>query len=240
MDTAQWYATAALRWPREVKNLDVKLEVAERVAARTAAGDVVGIGSGSAAYLTLWAIGRRALAGGLNIQVIPTSYETEVAAVSLKLPLARLGQTTPTWGVDGADEVDPTGRLLKGRGGALFREKLLWSTARRMVLVIDPSKRVERLGSRFPMPIEVHANAVEPVSARLRELGCREAWLRTSDGKDGPVVTETASCCSTRTSTRSRTACMPLSSRCRASWRRVCSRATSTRSWIDRRLARPG
>jgi ribose 5-phosphate isomerase A len=190
MDSAQWYATAALHWPREVTNLDVKLEVAARVAARTTDGDVVGIGSGSAAYLTLWAIGARVVAEKLNIHVIPTSYETETAAVTLKLPLARLGQTTPAWGVDGADEVDPTGRLLKGRGGALFREKLLWNTARGMVLVIDPTKRVDRLGTRFPMPIEVHANAVEPVIARLTELGCRAAELRTGTGKDGPVVTE--------------------------------------------------
>jgi ribose 5-phosphate isomerase A len=190
MDSADWYATAALHWPREVTNLDVKLEVAARVAARTADGDVVGIGSGSTAYLTLWAIGRRALAEKLSIQVIPTSYETETAAVTLELPLARLGQTAPTWGVDGADEVDPAGRLLKGRGGALFKEKLLWNTARRMVLVIDPSTRVDRLGSRFPIPIEVHPHAVEPVIARLRELGCREAGLRTGTGKDGPVITE--------------------------------------------------
>ena len=190
MDSTQWYATAALHWPREVSNLDVKLEVAARVAARTADGDVVGIGSGSAAYLTLWAIGARVVAERLNIQVIPTSYETETAAVTLNLPRARLGQTTPAWGVDGADEVDPSGRLLKGRGGALFKEKLLWNTARRMVLVIDPSKRVERLGTRFPMPIEVHANAVEPVIARLTELGCRTAEVRTGTGKDGPVITE--------------------------------------------------
>jgi ribose 5-phosphate isomerase A len=190
MDSADWYATAALHWPHQVVNLDVKLEVAARVAARTADGDVVGIGSGSAAYLTLWAIGRRVADEKLSIDVVPTSYETEAAAVTLKLRLARLGQTTPTWGVDGADEVDPTGRLLKGRGGALFKEKLLWNTARRMVLVIDPSKRVERLGTRFPMPIEVHPNAVEPVIARLTELGCREALLRTGTGKDGPVITE--------------------------------------------------
>jgi ribose 5-phosphate isomerase A len=190
MDSAQWYATAALPWPREVINLDVKLEVAARVAARTTDGDVVGIGSGSAAYLTLWAIGARVVAEKLNIQVVPTSYETEAAAVTLKLALARLGQTTPAWGVDGADEVDPTGRLLKGRGGALFKEKLLWNTAGRMVLVIDPSKRVDRLGSRFPMPIEVHPNAVEPVIARLAELGCRASELRTGTGKDGPVITE--------------------------------------------------
>jgi ribose 5-phosphate isomerase A len=190
MDTAEWYATAALHWPREVTNLDVKLEVARRVAARTADGDVVGIGSGSAAYLTLWAIGRRVQSEGLRIVVIPTSYETETAAVTLRLALGRLGQMTPTWGVDGADEVDPDGRLLKGRGGALFREKLLWGTARQMVLVIDPSKRVDRLGTRFPVPIEVHPHAVEQVAQRLGELGCRDAELRTGTGKDGPVVTE--------------------------------------------------
>lgn len=183
-------ASALLPWPREVVHLDVKLDVAQRVAARAADRDVIGIGSGSAAYLTLWAIGRRVREEGLSVHVIPTSYETEVAAGTLGLALARLGQVTPAWGVDGADEVDPDGRLLKGRGGALFREKLLWSTAERMVLVIDPSKRVKRLGTGFPVPIEVHPNAVEPVAARLPELGCRSVALRTGAGKDGPVITE--------------------------------------------------
>jgi ribose 5-phosphate isomerase A len=190
MDTSEWYATAALHWPREVVNLDVKLQVAQRVAGRTHDGDIIGIGSGSAAYLTLWAIGHRVRTEGLAVQVIPTSYETESAAVTLGLPLARLGQMTPRWGVDGADEVDPGGRLLKGRGGALFREKLLWNTAEQMVLVIDPSKRVQHLGTRFPVPVEVHPNAVEQLVARLGELGCRAAELRTGSGKDGPVVTE--------------------------------------------------
>ncbi len=179
-----------LEWPREVKNLDVKLQVAQQVAARTADGDVIGIGSGSAAYLTLWAIGKRVRDEGLSVRVIPTSYETEVAAGTLHLPLARLGQATPAWSIDGADEIDPDHRLLKGRGGALFREKLLWSTSAHMILVIDPSKHVESLGTKFPMPIEVHPNAVEPVVARLRELGCRQVALRTSGGKDGPVITE--------------------------------------------------
>jgi ribose 5-phosphate isomerase A len=188
--TSEWFASAVLQWPRDVKNLAVKLEVAQQVAARTGDGDVIGIGSGSAAYLTLWAIGKRAQEEGLSVRVIPTSYETEVAAGTLHLPLARLGQTVPAWSVDGADEIDPDRRLLKGRGGALFREKLLWSTSAHMILVIDPSKHVERLGTRFPMPIEVHPNAVEPVVARLRELGCRGVALRTSGGKDGPVITE--------------------------------------------------
>ncbi len=188
--TSEWFASATLEWPHEVRNLQVKLQVAERIATRAHDGEVIGIGSGSTAYLTLWAIGRRVQAEGLSVQVIPSSFETEAAATTLSLPLARLGQSTPAWSVDGADEVDPDGRLLKGRGGALFREKLLWSTSERMVLAIDPTKRVERLGTRFPLPIEVHPNAVAPVAARLAALGCRDARLRTGTGKDGPVITE--------------------------------------------------
>src|SRR5437868_3897537 len=118
------YASQQLQWPLQVANLDVKLRVADRVAERTKDGDIVGIGSGSAAYLTLWAVGAKARKEGLDVSVIPTSYETETAATTLGLPLARLGQSTPTWSVDGADEIDPDRRLLKGRGGALFREKL--------------------------------------------------------------------------------------------------------------------
>jgi ribose 5-phosphate isomerase A len=190
MDSSDWFASAALHWPREVINADVKADVARRVALRAADGDLIGIGSGSTAYLTLWAIGTRARNEGLHLRVTPTSYETEVAAGTLGLPLARLGQATPAWSVDGADEVDPAGRLLKGRGGALFREKLLWSTSARMILVIDPSKRVQHLGTRFPIPIEVHPHGVEIVMTALRELGCRDAALRIGDGKDGPVITE--------------------------------------------------
>jgi ribose 5-phosphate isomerase A len=189
-DASAWAASPLLPWPREVKNLQFKLEVAGRIAARAADGQIVGIGSGSAAFLTLWAIGRRVAGEQLNIRVVTTSYETEVAASSLKLPMDRLGQATPDWGVDGADEIDGEGRLLKGRGGALFREKLLWNSSAHMVLAIDPSKHVERLGSHFPLPIEVHPNAVELVAARLTERGCRSAALRTGTGKDGPVLTE--------------------------------------------------
>jgi ribose 5-phosphate isomerase A len=191
-DASAWAASPLLPWPREVEHLEVKLDVARRIAQRAAGGQVIGIGSGSAAFLTLAAIGRRVTDEQLDLRVIPTSYETEVAASRLQLPLARLGQVNPDWAVDGADEIDPGGRLLKGRGGALFREKLLWNTSAKMVLAIDPSKHVQRLGSRFPIPIEVHPNAVELVAARLTELGARMALVRTGTGKDGPVFTESA------------------------------------------------
>jgi ribose 5-phosphate isomerase A len=183
-------ASPLLPWPTAVAHLDEKIAVGERIASRARDGEIIGIGSGSAAYMTLQAIGRRVAREGLRISVVTSSYESDVAAGGLQLVRLRLGQVTPDWGVDGADEIDPAGRLLKGRGGAMFREKLLWTTSATMMLAVDPSKHVDRLGSRFPIPIEVHPNAVELAARRLAGLGCRSAALRTAAGKDGPVVTE--------------------------------------------------
>ncbi len=184
------YASELLRWPVEVTDLDVKLRVAERIAARAADGECIGIGSGSATYLSLWAIGQRARSEGLRLTVITSSYETEQAAVTLGLRVLRLGQAVPDWSIDGADEVDPHRRALKGRGGAMFREKLLWHASRRIVLAIEARKLVQRLGSGFPVPIEVHPDATTSVAALLRERGCTDVTLRTGTGKDGPVITE--------------------------------------------------
>jgi ribose 5-phosphate isomerase A len=189
-DASAWSASPLLPWPREVENLDYKLDVARRIAERAADGEVIGIGSGSAAFLALWAIGKRVASENLGVRVVASSYETELAAAQLQLLLVRLGQATPDWAVDGADEIDPGGRLLKGRGGALFREKLLWNSATKMVLAIDPTKHVQRLGTRFPLPVEVHGDAVELVAKRLAGLGSTSAVLRTGTGKDGPVITE--------------------------------------------------
>lgn len=184
------YASALLSWPTSITNLEQKQAVAARAADLVEAGQTIGIGSGSAAYLVLWAIGARVRREKLDVSVVTSSYETEAAALTLGLPLRPLGSTEADWGVDGADEVDPDGRLLKGRGGALYREKILWSTARRMYLAIDPSKHVERLGQGFPLPIEVDRLSVDLLSRALREHGSTEYGLRVAGGKDGPVITE--------------------------------------------------
>jgi ribose 5-phosphate isomerase A len=184
------YASGVLRWPEEVANLPDKLRVAARVAQIAAEGETIGIGSGSAAYLALWAIGRRAQAESLRLAVVPTSYETETAAVTLGLPMVPLGRIKPSWSVDGADEVDRAGRVLKGRGGALFREKLLWASSGRIYLAIDATKFVDRLGSRFPLPVEVHPAAVTLATDALEAAGARSCELRIGHGKDGPVITE--------------------------------------------------
>ncbi|MDE3130528.1 MAG: ribose 5-phosphate isomerase A [Acidobacteriota bacterium] len=189
-ELSAWYASAALHWPASVTNLEAKRAVAERIAARVSDGALIGVGSGSATYMALWAIGRRVRRESLSIRVVTTSYETETAACTLGIPTLPLGSMQPEWGVDGADEVDPQGRLLKGRGGAMFMEKILWSTCRSMYLAIDQSKQVERLGQGFPVPIEVDRHAVELVGRALDGHGCERWALRLAGGKDGPLVTE--------------------------------------------------
>lgn len=189
-DLSTLFASRALRWPTTVTNLAEKTAVAERIAERVSDGALIGIGSGSATYIALWAIGRRVKEESLSVRVVTASYETEAAALTLGIPTLPLGSVEPDWGVDGADEVDPSNRLIKGRGGALFREKILWATAKKMYLAIDPSKRVERLGQGFPVPIEVDRLAVDLVGRALDGHGARSWELRIAGGKDGPVITE--------------------------------------------------
>ena len=189
-ELSAWYASRALHWPVTVANIAEKQAAAERIAAHVTDGALIGIGSGSATYMALWAIGRRVQLESLAIRIVTTSYETETAAATLGIPTLPLGSVEPEWGVDGADEVDPHDRLLKGRGGAMFMEKILWSTCRRMYLAIDSTKRVERLGQGFPIPIEVHRHAVELVGRALDAGSCARWELRLAGGKDGPVVTE--------------------------------------------------
>jgi ribose 5-phosphate isomerase A len=185
-------AAPFLRWPTSISNLEAKMLVARRVADMAKDGDVIGVGSGSSAYLALRAIGERARSASLSIRVIPSSLEIEITAIDLGLPLTTLQQSQPTWIVDGADEIDSDARILKGRGGALFREKLLWSASAKRYLVIDATKRVERLGSNFPVPIEVHPRAVGLLSNYLTSRSnIIDFEVRVAAGKDGPVVTET-------------------------------------------------
>jgi ribose 5-phosphate isomerase A len=189
-DLSALHASNALQWPATVTNFAAKREVGERIAARVNDGALIGVGSGSATYMALWAIGQRARRESLSVTVVTASYETEAAALTLGLRTMPLGSVQPDWGIDGADEVDPHGRVLKGRGGAMFYEKILWATCGRMLLAIDPSKHVTRLGQGFPIPIEVNRLAVDLVGRALDRLGSHAWGLRLAGGKDGPVVTE--------------------------------------------------
>jgi len=180
-------------WPGEISNREEKEAVAARVAGELRDGQVVGAGSGSTSFLALAAIARRIARDGLAVRAVPTSTEVSLACAALGIPTTGLAEVRPDWGFDGADEVhvrDGVVRLIKGRGGAMFREKLVMASQPRTLILVDRSKLVERLGERFPVPVETHPLALHLVEERLRGLGATEVVLRAAASKDGPVVTE--------------------------------------------------
>ena len=128
---------------------------------------------------------------GLNITIVPSSIEIELACYAMNLNVCHLIPYHIDWCFDGADEVDPLGRLIKGRGGALYRERLVFTAARKRIVVADSSKTVDRLGSKFPVPVEVEPTWVRSVYARMGQLNhVSKVVLRMGVAKDGPVITE--------------------------------------------------
>jgi ribose 5-phosphate isomerase A len=170
-------------------------DAAKQAAGRAAAALVhdgmrLGLGTGSTAAYALESIGHRIREDGLDVQGVPTSFEAERLARRHDIPLASLDPDPDLdLAIDGADEVDEALRLIKGRGGAHTREKIVAAQAERFVVVVDPSKLVDRLGEQAPVPVEVLPMAATPVARTLESLGASPA-LRTGTEKDGPVVTD--------------------------------------------------
>jgi ribose 5-phosphate isomerase A len=165
-----------------MKEQDTWKELAGNEAAkRIESGMVVGLGTGSTATYLLYALARR-IGEGLRIAgAVPTSNATERLARDLAIPLTDL-DTHPQLDVaiDGADEIDPELRLIKGGGGALLREKIVASSARRFIVIGDVTKQVGILGSSFPLPVEVIPFAATPVRKRLEALGASVQLRRSS------------------------------------------------------------
>jgi ribose 5-phosphate isomerase A len=132
----------------------LKRQAAERAMAFVRPGMKLGLGTGSTARHFVDLIGE-AVKRGLDVVGVPTSEATFRQAQALGVPLATLDEIAELdLTVDGADEIDPALRLIKGGGGALLREKIVASSSRRMVAIADSTKRVARLG-RFPLPVEI-------------------------------------------------------------------------------------
>jgi ribose 5-phosphate isomerase A len=131
-----------------------KLEAARRAVELVRRGMKLGLGSGTTAHAFVDLVGARVKAG-LDIQCVATSEATARQAKALGIPLGTLDEIPELdLTVDGADEIDPELRLIKGGGGALLREKIVAAASKRMVVIADSTKLVARLGA-FPLPIEV-------------------------------------------------------------------------------------
>ena len=150
-------------------------------------GQVVGLGTGQAATAFVRALAQR-VAGGLDVRGVPTSETTARLARQLGIKLVSLDDVDAVdVAVDGADEVDPGSDLIKGYGGALLRERVVASVARRFVILVGAEKLVPVLGSRGRLPIEVVPFAAAPARRRLETLGY-PSDVRLADGH--PVVTD--------------------------------------------------
>ena len=167
---------------------DLEKEAAARASLRFVKdGQVVGLGTGSTATHFIKLLGNE-VEKGLRIRGIPTSDRSRELALSLGIPLITLDDCQEIdVTVDGADEVDPHLRLIKGGGGALLREKIVASATRQMIVVADASKQVPRLG-KFPLPVEVIRFAQALVAKRIRSLGAEVQLRRKPDGS--PFITD--------------------------------------------------
>ena len=179
-----------LAWSETIINREAKQKVALKIAEKVKDGDVIGVGSGSTSFLALIAIAERVKAEKLNVKAIPTSIELSMACSKLGVPLTTLFESRPDWLFDGADEVDPKRSLIKGRGGAMFKEKLMMASSLKNYIIIDETKLVDKLCTKFPIPIEVFPQALLHVEEKLSGLGAGDIALRPAKGKDGPVITE--------------------------------------------------
>jgi ribose 5-phosphate isomerase A len=170
-------------------------DAAKKAAGTYAAGLVdshmrIGLGTGSTTAYALEAIGRRIRREGLSVEGVPTSYAAERLAREHGIPLTSLDDGPHLdVALDGADEVNPDLDLIKGRGAAHSREKVVATQAERFVVLADPTKQVPRLGTSKPVPVEVLPMAVSAVMDRLESLGA-VSTLRMAQAKDGPVVTD--------------------------------------------------
>ena len=179
-----------MQWNGEIKNREDKERVAREIASKVKDGEVIGFGSGSTSLLAAYAIAERVREEGLKITASPTSQEMEITCVNLGVQTATLLEARPDWCFDGADEVDPHGWLIKGRGGAMFREKLVMAASPVRYILIDDSKKVETLGEKFAIPVECQYESVQYVRERLFALGAQSVEMRLAKAKDGPVITE--------------------------------------------------
>jgi ribose 5-phosphate isomerase A len=153
-------------------------------------GQIVGLGSGSTAAYAIELMGERVRKEKIRILGVPTSHQAFAQAIRCGIPVTTLDEHPRLdLAIDGADQVDDALNLIKGRGGALTREKIVAALSKQFIVVADETKLVKKLGMDQPVPIEVLPFALEPVTLKMREMGGKPV-AREGKGKVGPVVTD--------------------------------------------------
>ncbi len=164
---------------------EAKRRAGESAAQLVDDGMTVGLGTGSTAAQAIDEIGER-VKSGLDIDGIPTSYQSRENARAAGIELTTLEEKTPDIAIDGADQF-ADGNLIKGGGAAHTREKLVDSAADQFIVVADPTKEADVLD--HPVPVEVMPDARQPVADAIEQRGGNPE-LRAATRKDGPVITD--------------------------------------------------
>lgn len=163
--------------------------VAQHAARLVEDGMTVGLGTGSTADYFIAELAHRQSVENLQINCIASSVVSTIKAQTLGLPLIAIEHLSHLdLYVDGADEVSPDNTLLKGRGADLVKEKLLATNSDQFIVLIDPSKRVQRIGENFPIPIEVMPCAWQLVLQKLIKQGGSGELRKNTEG-NGLIVT---------------------------------------------------
>lgn len=153
-------------------------------------GMVVGLGSGTTAAFAVRRVGELLLSGELrDVRGIPTSEATSRIAREAGIPLVGLDDAHPDVTIDGADEINPDLDLIKGRGGALLREKIVAASGGGLVVIADGSKMVDVLGEG-PLPVEVDRFGYEATLSALASLGCEPELRLLPSDEPHPFVTD--------------------------------------------------
>lgn len=173
-----------------IENREEKQKVANKIAEKVKDGEVIGFGSGSTSYLAIYTIAEKIKKENIVVTAIPTSYEVELLCNYLKIPTTTLLNAKPDWSFDGVDEVNSDKWLIKGRGGAMFKEKLNIVNSKVTYILMDNSKLVDKLGEKFAIPVECYPYALNYVKEELIMLGATKISIRKAVAKDGPVITE--------------------------------------------------
>lgn len=173
-----------------ISNIEEKQKVANKISEKVKDGDVIGFGSGTTSYLTAIAIAKKVQKEKIKITAIPTSYEIKILCSNLEIPTASLLEKKPNWSFDGADEVDNNNWLIKGRGAAMFKEKMNIANSPITYILIDKSKKVDKLCKNYKIPVEVYPEALNYVKSELLKIGASDITIRKAINKDGPIITE--------------------------------------------------
>lgn len=157
-------------------------------------GMKIGLGTGSTAMPAVLRLSERIKDGTLkNIKAVATSFQTTIACEDLGIPVFSMNSREIggklDLAIDGADEIAPDNSVIKGGGAALLREKIIAYNAKQFVVIADESKAVSDLGTKFPLPIEIIAEARVSVITAIEQLGA-SCVLREGVRKAGPVITD--------------------------------------------------